>query len=415
MSDPAPDTSKPGRKLGSLKMVWRAAGRYPGPLAIALAALLTTSLGTLAVPYVLKMTIDGSAKHTSGHVDSVVYLLFVLVAVLALATAIRFYFVSWLGERTVADVRVAVQTNLLRLEPGWFEENRPSEIASRLTADSAQIEMAVGTTVSVALRNLITGIGGTVLLFRYDSSLAGMMLIGIPIVVLPVALLGRRVRGYSRSSQDRIADIGALAAETLGAMKVVQAFSQERRETERFATFLRKGFAAAKRRIRIRAFMTAMVIALLFGGIALLVLTMLSAIATGQISPGTLISFVMTAASVAGAFGALTEVYGDLLRAACAAERLSELLEVQPQIAPPANPVSLPQPTRGEIRFDHVAFRYPTRPDVSALVDFSLEVEPGETVAVVGTSGAGKSTLFQLLQRFYDPQSGEVTIDGVPL
>jgi len=250
MADPAPDTPKPGRKLGSLIMIWRAARRYPGHLAIALIALLTTTATTLSLTYVLRLAIDG--KSGVGH-DRAFDLLFALVAVLAIATAIRFYFVSWLGERTVADVRVAVQANLLRLEPGWFEENRPSEIASRLTADTAQVEMAVGTTVSVALRNLLTGIGGLALLFYYDSALAGMLVVGIPVVVLPIVLLGRRVRGHSRSSQDRIADIGAMAVETLSAMKVVQAFSQERREADRFASAVDRGFVAAKRRILIRA------------------------------------------------------------------------------------------------------------------------------------------------------------------
>ena len=412
MADPTSDTPKPGRKLGSLTMVWRAVGRYPGHLAIALVALLTTTATTLSLTYVLRMAIDGKAG--TGH-NRAFDLLFVLVAVLAIATAIRFYFVSWLGERTVADVRVAVQANLLQLEPGWFEENRPSEIASRLTADTAQIEMAVGTTVSVALRNLLTGIGGLGLLFYYDSSLAGLLVIGIPVVVLPIVLLGRRVRATSRSSQDRIADIGAMAVETLSAMKVVQAFSQEQRESDRFAVAVDHGFDAAKRRILIRAVMTSLVIGLLFGGLALLLRTMLGAVSVGTISAGTLLAFVTTSVLVAGAFGALTEVYGDLLRAAGAAERLSELLAEQPKIAAPANPVALPEPARGAIRFDHVEFRYPTRPDVSALHDFSLDIAPGETLAVVGPSGAGKSTLFQLIQRFYDPGSGTISIDGIPL
>lgn len=417
MPDTAPDMPKPGRKLGSLMMVWHATRRYPVQLSIALAALLTTTGATLSIPLALRSVLDQGFGHgaNAGHINRVFYVLFALIVVLAAATAVRFYFVSWLGERTIADVRVAVQTNLLRLAPRWFEENRPSEVASRLTADTSQIEMAVGTTVSVALRNFLTGTGGTIMLFALDPMLAGMLLIGIPVVILPIVLLGRRVRGHSRSSQDRIADIGALAVEVLSAMKIVQAFGQERREADRFAAAVDRGFAAAKRRILIRAVMTALVIGLLFGGLALLLWSTLSDVATGALSGGTLAAFVTTSILVAGAFGALTEVYGDLLRAAGAAERLSELLAEAPDIAAPAQAVTLPEPARGAIAFEHVTFRYPTRPDVAALHDFSLDVAPGETVAVVGPSGAGKSTLFQLIQRFYDPQAGTVSIDGVAL
>jgi ATP-binding cassette subfamily B protein len=398
-------------------MVWHYAGRYPLQLCIALLALLGTSAATLSFPALLKPLIDRGFSHGAdmAHVNDVFYHLLLIVAGLGVATAIRFYFVSWLGERTVADVRIAVQQNLLRLAPRWFEENRPSEIASRLTADTTQIEMAVGTTVSVALRNLITGIGGTVGMFILAPQYAAMILIGIPVVLTPILLLGRRLRATSRTSQDRIADIGSNAVEVFSAMKVVQAFGQERREGQRFADTVARGFSAAKRRIFIRAVLTAFFITLIFGAVTFLLWGSASAVAEGEMSPGTLTAFIGYAILTTGAFGALSDVYSDLLRAAGAAERLSELLAEQPEIHAPADPVALPEPPRGAIRFDHVAFRYPTRPDVSALVDFSLDVEPGETVAVVGPSGAGKTTLFQLLQRFYDPQSGEITIDDVAL
>ncbi len=406
------------RKLSSLVMIWRFASHYPAQLLIALAALLTTSAATLYIPWSVKSVIDQGFTHgatDTHHIDVIFYGLFAVVGVLAIATALRFYFVSWLGERTVADVRMAVQANLLTLAPRWFEENRPSEVASRLTSDTAQIEVAVGTTVSVALRNTLTGIGGIISLFALAPKLAIMLIIGIPIVVLPIVLLGRRVRKYSRSSQDRIADIGAMVVETFGAMKVVQAFGQERREAERFSKAVDNSFAAAKRRITIRAIMTALVIGLLFGAVTLLMWSTFADVAAGRLSAGSLTAFIFTAGLVTGAFTALTEVYGDLLRASGAAERLAELLNEQPEIRAPAKPITLPVPARGTLAFEHVEFRYPTRRDVAALHDFSLAVAPGETVAIVGPSGAGKTTLFQLIQRFYDPDAGRVLIDGVDL
>ena len=414
-AEPAPPER---RKLSSLLMIWRYALRYPGQLAIALGALLTTSAATLYIPWSVKSVIDQGFTHgarDTRHIDHIFYGLFAVVAVLAIATALRFYFVSWLGERTVADIRMAVQANLLTLAPRWFEENRPSEVASRLTSDTAQIEVAVGTTVSVALRNTLTGTGGIISLFALAPKLAVMLIIGIPIVVLPIVLLGRRVRTYSRSSQDRIADIGSMAVETFGAMKIVQAFGQERREAERFGRAVDNSFNAAKRRIRIRAIMTALVIGLLFGAVTFLMWSTFADVAAGRLSAGSLTAFIFTAGLVTGAFGALTEVYGDLLRASGAAERLAELLDEQPEIRAPARPTTLPVPARGTLAFEHVEFRYPTRRDVAALHDFSLSVAPGETVAIVGPSGAGKTTLFQLIQRFYDPDAGRVLIDGVDL
>ncbi|WP_296612686.1 ABC transporter transmembrane domain-containing protein [Sphingomonas sp.] len=417
MTDSSADASKPGRKLGSLAMVWRFASRYPLQVAIALLALMVSSGATLYFPAALKSVINGGFSRGGDmtHVNRVFYQLFAVVGVLGIATATRFYFVSWLGERTVADVRIAVQNNLLRLAPRYFEENRPSEIASRMTSDTTQIETAVGTTVSVVLRNAITGFGGIVLMFVWAPKLAGMILLGIPLVLGPIMLLGRRLRTYSRTSQDRIADIGAMVVEVLSAMKVVQAFGQERREGERFAGAVERSFATAKRRIVLRALLTALFITLVFGAVTLLLWSTAADVAAGRLSPGALGGFVVAAILTTGAFAALSDVYSDLLRAAGAAERLAELLAEQSEIAAPVDPVPLPQPARGAITFDHVAFRYPTRPDVSALSDFSLDITPGETVAVVGPSGAGKTTLFQLIQRFYDPQSGEVRIDGVPL
>ena len=407
----------PARTLRPLAMIWRAASRYPKQLAIALLALMTTSAATLAIPARFKVIIDdafgpGASLDQIGH--SFRYLL-MIVGVLGVATALRFFFVSWLGERVVADIRLAVQTNLLRLPPSFFEENSPKEISSRMTADTAIIEQVVGTTVSVALRNLITGIGGVVFLFALAPKLTAGLLVAIPLVITPIVLFGRRLRNVSRSSQDRVADVGAMVAEVLAAMKVVQSFNQEERERERFAGAVERTFETARRRILIRAAMTAIVIVMIFGSITVLMWQGAIGVATGTISGGTIAAFVLTGGLVAGAFAALSEVYGDLLRGAGAASRLAELLDERPGIAAPARPVALPTPPRGQLAYENVTFHYPTRPETAALNDFTLTIEPGETVALVGPSGAGKSTLFHLALRFYDPQSGAVKIDGVPL
>lgn len=396
-------------------MIWDRAINYPKQITFAAIALLVAALATLAIPWGFKYIVDEGFASGGGDIAPYFQILLVIVAVLAVATALRFYFVSWLGERVVADIRLAVQRNLLRLAPGFFEENRPSEIASRMTSDTAVIEQTVGTTVSVALRNIIIGIGGIIFLFTLAPTLTAGLLIGIPIVILPIVFIGRKLSNVSRFSQDRVADVGAMVSETLGAMKIVQAFGQEAREHERFGGAVENTFETAKRRIRLRAALTAVVIALVFTGITLLMWRGAIGVAEGTISGGTIAAFVLTGGLVAGSFGALTEVYGDLLRAAGAAGRLAELLSEEPGIAAPASPIALPEPPRGQISFDNVTFAYPTRLETSALKNFSLKVSPGETVAVVGPSGAGKSTLFQLAQRFYDPQGGSVRIDGVAL
>jgi ATP-binding cassette subfamily B protein len=419
MAEPVnkPAGPPPARKLSSLKVVWRYASRYPFQLGMALIALLFAAGATLWIPRTFKEVVDkGFAEGADpSRIAPYFHGLLGVVAVLALATAMRFYFVSWLGERTVADIRAAVHRNLLRLPPKWFEENRPSEIASRLTADTAVVEQIVGSTVSVALRNLLIALGGTVYLFVLAPRIAAYLLIGIPVVVLPIMWLGGKVRRFSRTSQDRVADIGAIAAETLGAMRIVQAFGQEAREGERFQAAVDRGFASARLRFGTRALMTALVILVLFTAITLIMWDAVHGVAEGRISGGAITAFVLTAGLVTGAFGALVEVYGDLLRASGAASRLAELLGQEPDIAAPADPVPLPVPPQGRIEFDDVTFHYPTRPEVSALNAFSLAVQPGETVAVVGPSGAGKSTLFQLVQRFYDPEAGEIRVDGVPV
>ena len=403
------------RSIGNLRMIWSYAARYPLIIAAALTALIISAAATLAIPNGFRLVIDRGFSQSGGDIGRWFEYLLGIVSIMALATASRFYFVSWLGERVVADLRTAVVENLLRLSPSYFETNRPAEVASRLTADTTLIEQVVGTTASVALRNIVLAIGGIAYLFTLAPKLTAMLLIGIPLVLGPILLIGRRLRNMSRMSQDRIADVGVIVDEVLGAMKIVQAFGQESREGERFSGAVETACSTARIRIGTRAILTAVLIFMMFSAITLVMWQGALDVQAGRMSGGSIAAFVLTGGLVAGAFGALTEVYGDLIRASGAAQRLTELLTERPSIAAPDRPIALPHSAQGSVAFERVTFRYPTRPETKALTDFSLSIEPGETVAVVGPSGAGKSTLFQLIQRFYDPEAGTVRVDGVAL
>ncbi len=407
---------RPTRRLSSLALLWTYGRRYPSQVAGALVALVVAAAATLSIPQGFKLVVDEGFGAGAGA-DIAPYFLALLgiVLVLGLATAVRFYFVSWLGERIVADLRQDVQGHLLGLDPGFFELNRPSEIASRLTADTGIIEQVVASSASIALRNLFMGVGGVAYLFWLSPKLTALILVVIPLVILPIVFMGRHVRDLSRRAQDRVADVGSLVAEVLRAIKVVQAFGAERREAARFGDAAEAAFAAALRRIRVRSAMTGLVIILVFGAMTLVLWEGARDVIEGRLSGGTITAFVLASVIVAGAFGALTEVYGDFMRAAGASQRMAELLAVQPTIRAPARPIPLPVPAEGRLAFEQVTFRYPSRPDLPAIRDFDLAVAPGERVAIVGPSGAGKSTLMQLVQRFYDPESGTIRLDGVDL
>lgn len=416
MSTPSPADPAPSRKLSNLALLWGYARRYPSRVAAALTALVVSASATLAIPQGLKLVVDrGFGAGSSADISPYFLGLLAIVVVLGLATSIRFYFVSWLGERVVADLRRDVQAHLLTLDPGFFELNRPSEIASRLTADTGIVEQVVSSSASIALRNAFAGIGGVIYLFFLSPKLTALLLIGIPVVIVPIIYMGRKVSALSRASQDKVADVGAMVSEVLRAIKTVQSFGAEQREMQRFGETVESAFAVARRRISMRALMTGIVIMLVFGAITLVLWQGAVDVIGGRMSGGAITAFVLASAIVAGAFGALTEVYGDFMRAAGASARIRDLLAERPSIHAPAHPVVLPQPAEGRVSFQNVSFRYPSRPDLPAIRDISLEAAPGERVAIVGPSGAGKSTLFQLVQRFYDPEAGAVLMDGVDL
>jgi ATP-binding cassette subfamily B protein len=386
---------------------------YRGTLAAALGALLIASAAMLALPIALRQLIDhGLAAKDAGTINR--YFIGFLAAAVVYGgfAALRFYLVTWLGERVVADLRSAVYRRVVRMDPMFYEVTRTGEVLSRLTTDTTLVQAIAGVNLSIVLRSSLSLVGALVMLGLTSAKLMGVILVLIPLVVVPLIAIGRRVRGLSRASQDRIADTSGLADETLNAIQTVQAFTLEELQSERYRAAVEQSFDVAVKRTRVRALLTALGVMLVFGGITFVLWLGAHAVLAGEMTGGQLGQFLLYAGFVGTSAAALTEMWGEMQRAAGAMERLTELLEARPAIGPPARPAVLPPRVEGRIVFDAVTFHYPSRPESAALENFSLEVAPGETIAFVGPSGAGKSTSFQLLLRFYDPDSGRLTIDG---
>ena len=379
-------------------------------------ALAVTSVATLSIGTGLKFVIDrGLSAGSAAMLDQGLALLIGIVLVIAVGSFVRFYYISWIGERVVADIRTAVFNHILKLSPGFFETTKTGEILSRLTTDTSLLQQVIGSSFSIAIRNAVALVGGVVMLTVTNIKLTGLVALVVPAVIVPIIWYGRKVRKLSRETQDRVADVGSYAEENLNAIRTVQAFVHEDIDRDFFRRNVESAFATSMKRIFARAMLGAVVILLVFGAISTVVWAGGRDVISGEITPGALSAFIFYAIMVAASVGAMTEVMGDLQRAAGATERLIELLEMTPDIMAPAAPKAMPAPARGAVDFENVTFHYPSRPGTAALKGLSLSVTPGEHVALVGPSGAGKTTVFQLLLRFYDPQSGTVRIDGMDL
>jgi ATP-binding cassette, subfamily B, bacterial len=389
---------------------------YRGTLVFALLALLVASGAMLALPVALRYLIDhGMATGNAGTVNRYFLAFLGAAVVFGAFAALRFYLVTWLGERVVADIRSAVYAQVVRMDMPFFEVTRTGEVLSRLTTDTTLVQSISGVGISIVLRSSLNLIGALIMMGATSPRLMGILVVLIPVIMLPLFAVGRKVRKLSRTSQDRIADSSGLAGETLNAMQTIQAFTLEARQTERYRDAVELSFTAAVERNKVRATLTALGTMMVMAAITLVLWLGARAVLASEMTGGQLVQFLFYAAFVTGSAAALIEQWGEVQRAAGAMERLVELLESKPSIAAPLHPQQLPQRTTGALQFHGVEFRYPSRPDSSALQDFSLTIKPGETVAFVGPSGAGKSTIFQLALRFYDPARGRITLDGLDI
>ena len=390
--------------------------QYPWRVIGAFVALVLAAVSTLTLPVAVRYVIDNGFSGTDAAAVDIYFKAMMGVAVvIGIASASRFYFVSWLGERVTSDLRLAVYSHITKLSPSFFEVTKTGEVLSRLTADTTLIKTVVGSSASIALRNIFMFIGAAIMLSITSLSLSSLAVLILPMIIIPMILFGRMVRRLSRASQDRIADTSAMASETIQSIQVVQAFTHEEEDCRKFSDIVENSFATAKMRVMARSFLTALAFTLVFAGVVGILWLGAQKVVTGEMSSGTLGQFIIYAILCSTAIAALSEVWGDIQLAAGATERLVEILEVEPQIKAPQNPVTMPARVEGHVEFKDVTFNYPTRPQIAALDEFSFSVSPGETVALVGPSGAGKSTVFQLLMRFYDPSAGTVGLDDVNL